>query len=224
MKLDIEANVRARRTTLKDIAEVQNAIKDALHGTTLFLESALSTLFTRDADNVDTFLVDFESVAPQGPHSFLRLRNGFVDIGQALTVKLASSLANLATATAKVVDTDYKVQATEGLIILHNCATGDITLPLSNPSIQCLFYAEVTYTSGFNVDGDDPLLFLPAEVPPWLKEAAVVQTIITINTQSPQKRSAGSAKMVADLQKYLEVIIDPYRRLFGYATPVMFNG
>ena len=224
MKLDTEENVRARRNTLKDIAEVKNAIKDALHGTTIFLESALSTFFTRDSDRVDTFLVDLKSVPPQGPHSFLRLRNGFVDTGQTLTVKLASSLANLVTATAKVVDTDYKVQATEGLIILHNCATGDTTLPLSTIPVQCLFYAEVTYTSGFNPDGGDDQLFAPVEVPPWLKEAAVVQTIITINTQSRQKRSEASTKMVKDLQEYLRVVIDPYIRLFGYATPVMFNG
>lgn len=222
MKLDTEANVRARRTTLKNIVEVQDAIKDALHGGTLFLETAIRTIFTRNADQVDTFLVNFQSVAPQGPHSFLRLKNGFVDTGQTLIVKLASSLANLATATAKVVDTDYKVQAEKGIIILHNCSTGDTTLPLSTVPSQCLFYAEVTYTSGFNPDDGDVQLFKPAEVPDWLKEAAIVEAMIIIHTQSPQKRSSESLKLIEDLRNHLEVVIDPYRRSFGYATPVMF--
>ena len=212
-RLTTNADVRERRSTLKNVTEVNDAIDDALEGTTLYLEGAIGTVFLR-ATLKDTFYVDVVTHPMQGQFSFMKLTQGFLDSGTAPVVRLASLFTDLSIAAPLTVDKDYTVKGEQGLIALHNSSISDSDVAIfeRTKAFGDRFYVQVDYDAGFTVQNE-----LFESVPDWLKEAAVAYSIVILNTQSPIKPMAKMDEVSKELLRHVRVVVDQKRRSFGSA-------
>lgn len=235
-KLATAVDVRNRRKTLNAGANqsiIDAAIEDALEGTTLYLEGVLNTNFDKVA-RTHVYDVNIRQKPTTNQFTELFLKAGIVDIGEPISVKVGSVLEDLATETDLIVDVDFVVSAEPGIILLNhgsltNAFSGQVLVPqLSSLSLGNgeNFLARITYTSGIAVDGGDPTLFDVTLVPSWLKEAAVLHALITLDTQSPVVKPEYADK-IREKQKpiwnSLRGIIDKHERYFGATVKPLYD-
>lgn len=188
------ASVSDLRTSMgfDDIPDVTNAIAFALDTTTPAFEAHLRTAFDR-AGVTDTFAVGDQVWLHGTPQLRLRLSRGFVVSGS-LTAWYADRIESL----------DDSAERTE--------VTGDLTLGLekgvaSNFTLDLnRKYLRVAYQAGFTADGDDPEMYDQAQVPDWLRTAAMLAARIELNNHPHFKSDEGTTS-VAVLERRLSLLI-----------------
>ncbi len=153
---------------------IQHVVENSVAHATEEMVGVLRTEFDRGVVT-DLFYNDLSFKEGVAFTTQLRLNRGFLDLGQPYTIRAAATRLALPKSTAKDLrdepdgsgDDLTIVDAEKGLVVIRD-------IDLSN------LYIEVRYTSGFNVDGDEALLFDQTEVPSWLKEAAFLQTNVLV--------------------------------------------
>lgn len=147
---------------------VLDQIFSALKGATLRLSAVLMTEFDR-ATLTDKYYVDFEEHPYKDQFPKLYLNQGFVDSAQSYTVKLSSTYDTLG--DEDDLDPKYLIRADQKgvLLITGSDYLGRFTLPFSTGS----FFAQVSYTAGFNQEADENFGYVYTGIPAWLSEAAV---------------------------------------------------
>lgn len=227
MKLVTVTDIRLRKKKLAVSSEIDDAINDAIDGATVFLEGKLNTEFTQ-ATLTHKYRVNLIERPPTGQFSELFLKIGQVDISTPPVVLVANRLEDLASGTVLVIDKGFHVDTEKGIILLdHTDAVrfGEGLRPLSGGFISGLrglgnnFFVQVTYTAGFT---DTAGQF--DSVPTWLKEAAVVSTIIILEQQSPVKKKAGDGVTAQNQTawNHLLAILDRRSRFFGSTVKPLF--
>lgn len=180
----IDTSAVRSRLSLQDDEGINDAISSALDGALARLSSVLATSFDR-AVREDTFFLDPAACTSVAGLVGLRLSNGFVQ--GTILVESGDSLAQVLTGGA-----------TEEVFLL-NPEKGHVRIPDSLMGS----YVRVTYTSGFD-DGD--------EVPAWLKEVVLTQTIIVMASQQISDGQAELSKVVPVVEKHSTDTLDRHLR------------
>lgn len=228
MKLVTVVDVRLRKKKLAVSPEIDDALGNAIEAATVFLEGKLNTEFTQ-ATLTHKYRVNLIEKPPTGQFSELFLQLGQVNMSTAPVVRTANRLADLDTGTLLTLDEQFHVEAEKGIILLDHTDSirfGEGLRPLSGGFISGLrglgdnFFVKVTYTAGFSNTGG-----LFDDVPEWLKEAAVVSTIIILEQQSVVKKKADGSQSTSQNQtswNHLLAILDRRSRFFGATVKPLF--
>ena len=152
------------RGGLSDNTDVHLSINVALESASLYAESVLDTTFLRETVT-DSYWVNSLGIPFDGEFIFLKLSKAFVDSGQTVTVEHSSTWKDFDTNKTALLSTEFIVNYDKGVLKIIG-ASLDAT------------YVKVTYTAGFNVDSVISDLYDQTEVKGWLREVAVVYTLV----------------------------------------------
>jgi hypothetical protein len=182
MKLVTDLSIR-QYLGFDDMPDVNNAISIASQLVTSQLESMLESNFSR-ADREDNFMVHnmMPHMDRDHPTTKVKLRTGFISAGT-LVVTAATRYADLASNPVTVATMVANGDSGRWLGELTDLETlyGDATnLGYLNRVNTAGRYIRVAYTSGFEVDGDDPTLY--TGMPDWLVQAATSMTMYQLRT------------------------------------------
>lgn len=170
MKLVKVDDVRGRGR-LADIDEINDALSLSIDAATLHLEALIRTKFTQ-ATYTDKYWIDSEERPFTDQFITLYLKNGYVDSGSSVTVRVSSTLEDLA--TADPIDAAYlHIDYEKGLVMITG--TDAIRTMWSTPNRM---FCQITYTAGFTSSNTAyGAVATAAEVPDWLKEAATLTAV-----------------------------------------------
>jgi len=164
------------------------AIENAIHSATGDLETILRTEFAR-ASVTDLFFTPEANVLKLGGAGYrvsLALSRGLV-VGS-VTVTYATTTTGLTEDPITPDAAKQKVGAEKGVLVLLDTDVNDC-------------YIQATYTAGIEVDDTEADLYDQDQVPTWLKEAAVAQAIIRLDSARPQMRSDSKVPVNVDVLK-----------------------
>ncbi|NIP54108.1 MAG: hypothetical protein GWN00_01415 [Aliifodinibius sp.] len=136
--------------------DIEEMLKQALSVTTTFCEDVLPTTLARKTV-VDTFQFTDVSLSKVGSFITLKLKHGFVDVGQPFEIRFASTRTDLGSMDPDD-SSNYALNAEQGHVTLFS-------------SYEIGTWCQVTYTSGFDVDSNNA--FATPTVPSWLKDIAM---------------------------------------------------
>lgn len=193
------ATLEAVRTHLglDDMTNVNGAISSGLDAATSHLASNLRTRFERTS-HTDIFFINSMDIVGLRGFTTLLLKQGFVDVG--VTPTYVSSERFDFETTEDISEFSF-LDAVRGVISVRG-------KDLTNR------YVQVTYTSGFNSDTNDPDFFAPAEVPDWLTQAAILTSILTLegNVLVQDEDEDSKAVKLANTKMAVTGIIEPFIR------------
>lgn len=190
----------------EEITEIQDSIASGLEAGTAALATYLRTDFRRKTIT-DKFFIE-QSINKGGVdiEHFLT-SNGFIDNTQPIIIIKADSFANL---TASPVDISSNCNI--------NYETGAITY---SGDALISAWVSITYTSGFESDSTDDYVYDQEKVPEWLKQAAILKSILHVDAVTPTLRheSADSVDNSAMVEKYNNLVTDKVRYFPAHNKP-----
>jgi hypothetical protein len=137
----------------ESMADINNAIADALDTATALLASQLTSSFDL-ADYTDYFWVPEESQISE-----FRLSTGFATL---TAVALATTIDQFGTTAEVTYTSDVQLNSEKGVVKDHVTRYDRV-------------FVKVTYSAGFDPDGTDPKMYELSQVPKWLQDAAKTQ-------------------------------------------------
>lgn len=183
---------------LSDNTDVHLSINSALESASLYAESVLDSTFVRET-KTDTFWVNSLEVPFDGEFIFLRLSKAFVDVGQTILVEHSSTFDTFDTNKTTLVATRYVIDAVKGIVKIIGASLDKV-------------YIKVTYTAGFNVDATITDMYKQSEVPAWLRDVAVVYSLIQMG-QSITISPGEPKNAIAEQQlSHVGVLLAPHTR------------
>lgn len=187
-KLAIHSDVNALIKFPGDIEEINVSINASLETATSNLEKDLRIgSFTR-ATRFDLFPV-IQRELSQGIFEYhLGLSRGFIDSGETFTVKVGTRISDFDNGTATDITEQAIIDHNLGAVSIVVSQTDDVTVPGSNSRLIGNFI-RIDYTSGFNED-ENTGFFNEDEVPSWLKQAAIINGVVVLDSIDPTLRSA----------------------------------
>lgn len=206
MKL-IDVKLVRTRLALPDDDGVNAAVKSALDGTTAMFEARLMTSFDK-ATKTDIFLTYGREFMAQDGYFRLRLSAGFVLSSPDVTVCWAETPQELATAET-IALTDCLVDYERGFVLVPYSESNH---PESSARRNRSYlnsrsyngYMKVVYQYGFQT---------LAEVPAWLKEAALAYTIKVLSMQQvSDKKDEKATTIFGFISSHGEEILDRHLR------------
>jgi hypothetical protein len=201
MLLSTVAAVRDR-LGFSSMTDINNAITGAMHAAESQLGAVLGTEFGAVSSQADVFWVP-EPGFVQGDHvqTEFRLKRGFVTTGTLVAERDTDFLFSAPTA----ITSEVNISLVKGVVVSYQ----------HNFDVE---YVRLTYDAGFAVDGVDSTSYDLSEVPEWLQEAAILQTMVTLETH-PSLESAGIKQDTKQLRFQISLMIRPYIR---YAPLTLF--
>ncbi len=186
------------RGGLSDNTDVHLSINTALESASLYAESVIDTTFSREIIT-DLYWVSSVGVPFDGEFIFLKLSKAFVDGGQTVTVEHNTSFISFDTGKGTLLTTQFIVDYDKGILKILGAS-------LDNT------YVKVTYTAGFNVDAIITDLYLQTEVPAWLRDVAVVYSLVLMG-QSVTISPGEPKSAIAEQQlSHVGVLLAPHTR------------
>lgn len=220
-------DIRLRKKKLAESPAIDDAIENAIEAATVLLEGELNTEFAQ-ATLTHTYRINPYENPPSGAMNELFLTMGLVDKAT-VVVKSAFLVEDLDAQDALTLDKDYFVKVDDGLVLLSNASFIKFGKGLTiasgaflntNISDTSEFFARITYTAGLTATSG-----LFAGVPDWLKEAAVVATIIIMEQQSPVTKPEFGSQLTSKNQlamSHLSILLNKHKRYFGAAIKPLF--
>lgn len=188
------------RTGFDDIPDVNAAFSSALSAATSTLSQELRTAFT-SGSYTDLFFVD--SVFKMGAtiRVPLLLKRGFV--------------SGVTTATCASLRADLVTGADISSYLLLDSERGMVTVLDYDVSGM---YVSITYNAGFAADDSNSEIYEQGSVPTWLKDAASLQALITIDTANPTLRREDKGGGDVDVMRsQLETLLTSRKRYLPQA-------
>lgn len=213
MRLLAVKDVRSR-LALPDDEGINDVIKSALDGTTALFESRLTSAFDK-ASRSDIFLTQGKEFLSSEGFFRLKLATGFVRATPAVTIKWASLLSDLSVGES-IALTDCIVDYEKGFVLVpfdeySTTAYGTRRLVSSLQRMSYNGYFKVTYEYGFNDT---------AEVPSWLREAALAYAIKVMSMQQvSDKKDERMTSIFGFINRHGEEILDQHLRYHNMAIP-----
>ena len=145
---------------------------------------------------VDTFYIESTRFIGQDYSVYLELNQGFVDSGQAVTVKYAETFDGLSTGT--VISTGMVIDYEAGVVFISGICLDNL-------------YVQVSYTAGFVASGN-PSYY--SNVPEWLKRTAIMQSVLEFDRMNPdfRKENSGVNINLTELQTYIGSMVEKHIR------------
>lgn len=192
---------------LSDNTAVHLSINSALESASLYAESVLDTTFERET-KTDSFWVNSLEVPFNGKFIFLRLSKAFVDEGQTITVEYSSTWADFDNNKATLLSSKYVIETKKGILKI-------IGASLDNT------YIKVTYTAGFTVDATITDIYTQSEVPAWLRDVAVVYSLIQMGQSITLSPGEPKSEIAEQQLSHVGILLAPHTRNgIGIATLV----
>lgn len=186
------------RGGLSDNTDVHLSTNTALESASLYAESVIDTTFLREAV-IDSFWVSSIAVPFDGEFIFLKLSKAFVDDVLAVTVEYSSSWVSFDTGKVALKTTEFIVNHDKGIVKILGASLDNV-------------YIKVTYTAGFNVDPIISDLYLKSEVPGWLRDVAVVYSLVLMG-QSVTISPGEPKSAIAEQQlSHVGILLAPHTR------------
>lgn len=194
MKLTTVASVRAA-VGVPQLSSIDGAIEQALHRVTDEIAGAMRTKTFARGTYSDLFYLHRGRVAELGPT--LVLANGFVDLNATVTIVYAGAFSAFDAGHAEALTTqNYFITPDKSLLVIRDRNLGGR-------------YVQASYTSGFDVDGDDAYLYDQTQVPEWLKSAAIAKAHLLL-MNNPLLNFEGTTKPEKeDLQEVYREALQP---------------
>ena len=191
----ISVDALRERLTANDVAFVNNLIEDVLQATTVILRSLIRVdSFDSIVGGSEVFFLGAGYSDIYGSMPLFRLKNGFVSN---VVVKLHTTRVDIST-DGELIDTDY-------LIIDEEAGTVKVDRVFANVAVLNFdiqnSYFEITYDSGFSVNGQD----VYESVPEWLKEMAVLKGMDSYRVSNDCEAQSGEC---------LQTLLAKYTRVF----------
>jgi hypothetical protein len=148
-----------------DMVDINEAIKAALNVAETVISARIGSPFNRETFT-DTFFADSSTFTTGVDNrTEFRLSRGFVH--QVTSIRKVSFLEQIGTPDSIDLTPSVVIERERGVI-------RDFRTRYAN------HYVQVDYTAGFEVSLTDPMAYEPDQVPPWLKEAAKLQTLLLL--------------------------------------------
>lgn len=194
------------RGGLSDNTDVHLSINMALESASLYAESVLDTTFIRET-KTDSFWVSSIEAPFNGEFIFLRLSKAFVDETQTITVEHSSTWKDFDDNKTALLPSEYVIDSEKGILKI-------IGASLDNT------YIKVTYTAGFNVDAVITDLYAQSEVPAWLRDVAVVYSLIQMGQNITISPGEPKSSIAEQQLSHVGVLLAPHTRN-GLGLPVL---
>lgn len=186
------------RGGLSNNTDVHLSINAALESASLYAESVLDTTFSRETVT-DSYWVNSLEVPFDGEFIFLKLSKAFVDSAQPITVEHSSTWIDFATNKVALLATQFIVDYDRGILKIVGAAL-DAT------------YIKVTYTAGFNVDSITSDLYDQTEVDEWLRDVAVVYTLVVMGQSITLSPNDPKIAIAEQQLSHVGVLLAPHTR------------
>ncbi len=200
------------RISADDLDIINCTVRETLDAATIHLEDELRTTFTRETGRVETFFVRSMDLRGGSQFASLRLDKGLVDEGTtAVAVSAASTIQGLTDDPKNLrsyptTGTDHvQVDLARGLLRISDLSVADL-------------YIRVTYDAGINVmasPNDD--VFDESEVPSWLKEAAISQAVLWMESNPVLRSDVQRAGALRGLRDRFDRTVDQHARYYPHA-------
>lgn len=175
------------------VEELNAGIDSALEVATSSLETDLrNESFTRTT-RYDLFFVKHRRIASTLFEYHWRMSHGFIDSGATFTIKVADQIDDFAGTNFSDITSEVIIDYARGVASVVAGQLSTIRVASNNSRIIGNF-VRIDYTSGFNSD-DNTGFFDADEVPAWLKEAAIMKAVNTLDIIDPSLRSQGDNTM-----------------------------
>lgn len=183
------------------IDEINLSINSALEVATSTLETDIRTQSFDRTTRYDIFLVKHRQITKDLFEYHWRLSHGFVDSSESFSIRVADQVADFAGSNFTDITSECVIDYTKGVA---SVVAGELsTIRVASNSSKIIGnFVRIDYTSGFN-EGDTAGFYDEAEVPTWLKEAAVLKAVNIIDTIDPSLRAPGEGSMSADSTEML---------------------
>lgn len=209
---------------MDEIPELITSIDSALEVATSQLQAMLRVDSFDQAATYDIFRVEERITQVNATYDPMyeyhwRLANGFVDSGETLTVKVAARIADFAGSDYTDITSLSNVQYDKGTVsYVDGKIEGQIISTTGGKLIGN--FVRVDYTSGFTESGGEY-----QNVPEWLKQAAILQATIHLDSVQPDLRHTDN-KVAKESIKYMKKavfdLIAPHIRYYPrYQDPIV---
>jgi hypothetical protein len=176
-----------------EMLNIAAAITGALHGAEAFLAAFLDTNFERDTVT-DTFYVTsptlYDGVISQ---TEFRLSNGLVQL-----IALAEFNGLNSWPSGFDISPGLILKSEKGVVV-------DTSTNYNRQFVQ------ISYVKGFEADTEDAESYKVDQVPRWLKEAAKLYALVSLETH-PALEQAGIRQDTRAMRNQLSGMLAPYRR------------
>jgi hypothetical protein len=186
------------RGALSDSTDVHLSTAVALESASLYAESVLDTTFARET-RTDSFWVSSVEAPFHGEFIFLRLSKAFVDSAQTITVEYSSTWKDFDTDKTALLPSEFVIDAGKGILKILGASLDNI-------------YIKVTYTAGFNVDVVITDVYNQSEVPAWLRDVAVVYSLILMGQSITISPSEPKNSISEQQLSHVGILLAPHTR------------
>jgi hypothetical protein len=209
MKLATVASVQHLIAFDSGLQSIEDAIDTALEEATAFLRTELRTPFDRVASVTDLFFVEKTLKVGTDWRTRLALSRGFIQSGTVTYLK-ATSYADLLDGVTEDVAEFATINRDLGTVNFHGVEFVNRFIQITTPA------------AGFEVSAGDTSLYKQDQVPDWLKAAARLQAVVSLDATNPTLRhEQAQPRLVEDMMRRVANLIAPHKRyLPQYMSPV----
>lgn len=150
-----------------DMTDINDALTSAMVAATTWLQSKLNTRFDAGNQTDLFFMREASYIVGSSAQSEFRLRFGFIQSVSRIVTFQSPTDFDVATAYVDIAPV-MQVHYEKGKLV-------DFTTRYANT------YIRVDYAYGWAADGTDADLYDQSKVPDWLKEAARLKTLMSLN-------------------------------------------